>query len=461
MKNFHIILQRTIVTFFVLCFVIVSTYIPQSWNDVKSAQAGSIGGSTEITQILNNVQLKSGNISAAATASFSGITSGATANNWVKEYLLDGLGWMLAKQIISQMTASIVSWINSGFEGSPAFVQDLKGFLLKAGDEAFGKYLEELGGPLSSLCSPFKLDISIAISNSYLIDREVKKPTCTLSGALTNLENFTEGTFDQGGWEAWFEVTSNPTRYTGLGSLLEAEMDASIRIVTAKNEETKLLDFGGGFMSKKVCTGVAGSAQEKCSITTPGAVISEALNFQLSTGQRSLIEADEINEIIGALISQVSQKAISGLAGMGSNSSGPGAYVNQLSADGTGQAVSPTSLRDEINDSLATEIKYRDLTILHQGILTAYAGNVLNNVAQRNNVQAELGKMTTLLADIKSNITSLNSILARYNALPLPQNETSATSVTRNQLSQEYSRLRLHTPGEVSIAETSWKAMVK
>ena len=42
MNTFHLILQRSIVCFFVLCFAFVSVYIPQSWNDVKMAEAGGV-----------------------------------------------------------------------------------------------------------------------------------------------------------------------------------------------------------------------------------------------------------------------------------------------------------------------------------------------------------------------------------------------------------------------------------
>ncbi len=478
MNTFHLILQRSIVCFFVLCFAFVSIYIPQSWNDVKTAEAGgaATGGATLPMQVVQNASALAGNISTSASAVFDGITSFATNSLWIKEVVLDGIGWMLAKQIISQMTASIVRWINSGFQGSPAFVQDLEGFLLNIGDQVIGQYISELGGPLSFICSPFQLDIRIALATTYARTREGQPaaPACTLTGALANIENFMAGSFDDGGWDAWLQITSSPETLTPYGSLLTAQSEASIRIVNAQKNETKILDFGSGFLSSQICSAVHGSGttQNNCFISTPGKVIQEALTFQLSTGPRSLIEADEINEIIGALISQVAQQAITGAAGLLGLSSGTGyttpgytggSFVDQMSSSASTLTINPAQFRALAVAARTTEISYQTAATYYQPLLAAYAANILNDSARRADAQAAATAIPPLLVSINSNINTLNNIINQYDALPAPSADTPATSVQRSALIQQYTSIQanLHSDAQVTAEQNRWNFLIQ
>ena len=476
MNTFHHILERAIVLCFVFCFVFVSTYIPQPWAEINKAEAGgATGGSTEFTQIMNNVQLLGVNIAATASAGYDAVTSMATNNSWLKEVQLDGIAWVLAKQMVSQMTTSIVNWINSGFNGSPSFVQDLEGFLLSVGDQAFGDYLQDLGGPLSFLCSPFQLDIRIALATTYSRARDGQPNTdqCSLTGVMANIENFSNGNFAQGGWEAWFQITSKPETYTPYGSLLTAQTEAGIRILNSKGEETKLLEFGSGFLSSRICEAVQGSGttRENCFISTPGKVIEDALTFQLSTGPRSLIAADEINEIISALFGQLQQQAITGAAGLlglsgGTGYTAPGysggSYVNQLSTSGSTLTSDPARVRALLVSARATELAYQSAANTYLPQLNAYYANVLNNATRRANAQAAAAEIPALLVRINTNLAALNNIIARYDALPTPANETAESSVERSAVMQEYISLSgLHSDVQVSGAEIRWRGLIQ
>ncbi len=476
MNTFHHILERTIVLCFVLCFVFVSTYIPQPWAEIKKAEAGgATGGSTEITQFANNIQLLGVNAAATASAGYDAITSYASNNLWIKDITLDGIAWTLAKQMISQMTTSIVNWINSGFNGSPSFVQDLEGFLLNVGDQAFGDYLEYLGGPLTFLCSPFELDIRIALATTYTRAREGQPNTdqCSLTGIMANIENFSNGDFAQGGWEAWFQITSTPETYTPYGSYLTAKTEAGIYLLNKQGEEKTILSFGDGFLSSKICEAVQGNGttQENCFISTPGKVIEEALTFQLSTGPESLIAADEINEIISALFAQLQQQAITGAAGLlglsgGTGYTAPGyssgSYVNQLSTSGSTLTSDPARFRTLLINARATELAYQAAANLYLPQLNAYYANVLNNATRRANAQIAAAEIPALLVRINTNIAVLNTIITRYDALPPPANDTPASSAERSAVMQEYLSLSgLHSDAQVSGSEIRWRSLIQ
>jgi hypothetical protein len=451
---------------FAFCFVFVSFYVPQPFNKINEAEAGGglTGEATEWTQIGNNVLLGEGNISASASAASNAVTAAASNSLWIKENILDGIAWTLAKAVISQMTGSIVSWINSGFEGSPAFVQDLSGFLTNVADKTIGSYIQELGGPLSFICSPFQLDVRIALTATYARTRDGQPsaPTCTLSGALANIENFIDGSFEQGGWDAWFMVATKPETYTPYGNLLTAESQASIRILNAKGEETKLLDFGGGFLSSKICETVHGSGttKENCFISTPGKVIQETLNTHLSSGKDSLIAADEFNEIIVALFAQLSEQVVTGAAGLLGLSSGTGytypgftggSYVEAAAAN----TIDPSRLGTMLNSALSTETRYRTAAQTYLPILTAYAANILNDARRRDGAAAAANRIPALLVVLNNNITTLTNLRNQFTALgPNPNSDQ------LQPIFDGYTSLTLHQDPEVDAAIANWASLV-
>jgi len=285
MTKFLTFIQNSLVAGFVFCFVFVCVYVPQPLNKIPSAeaQAGDVG-------------------------------IGALV---FKEYVLDLIAYALVKVMIVAITTSIVNWINSGFEGSPAFIQDLKATLLSVADEEFDYFLEELDGPLSFLCTPFKLDINIALNLSYENRRNgyPQGGRCDLSGSLANIENFISGDFNDGGWDAWFKIINQPEIYTPYGSYLEAEAQANLRISDAQQRQSTELNWGKGFLSRKECSEPS-VGRPVCKIITPGDTIVQSLNFHLSVGTQTLVAADEIDEIILALIAYLAQTVITGAGGL-------------------------------------------------------------------------------------------------------------------------------------------------
>ena len=344
-------------------------------------QAGGIsGGATVWQQLIDGVEQKLQTVQQTISAGANVTTAGAQVSIMAKENLLDGIGWAIAKQMVSSMTQSLLNWINSGFQGSPAFITDLNGFLLDALDTAAGEYIKSLGFYGEFICSPFRLDVQAALSINYAAARSgmpsgPSEPSCKLSDIGNNIEDFMNGSMTD--WGQWLTITSNPQN-TPFGAYLEAEAKLNIKLRNEAGQEIEIASWSDGFLSKRVCEMIEGQAAGQgtnCRITTPGKVISEALTFQLSTGARTLIEADEINEIIGALINQLTLKAmqgINGLLGLGGNSnytdnsygpSGTQSFIDAAVDDEIATLASTTNIKPQIDASLASEITYQDLTI--------------------------------------------------------------------------------------------------
>jgi hypothetical protein len=297
-------------------------------------------------------------------------TAGSTISEYYLEYkecCIDPLGWALAKAVLQSMTSDIVDWINGGFEGNPAFVSNPEGFFLNAADQATGIFLSK-GGPLSALCSPFSLDIRLSLSLN-LAQRQRTRYACTLSTVINNaakarvnvsadvrlngqtvrsvqatqsVEGFMGGDFKQGGWGAFTALTTQPQNNI-YGAYIQS--DSELRATISRNQATINADLsmGNGFMSWEKCEKITSYHQddeegqragqyvvdttpdvriksgkdgmvniESCHKETPGSVIGSSLNKQLGIPADALNIADELNEIVSALFSQLVVQVLNG-----------------------------------------------------------------------------------------------------------------------------------------------------
>lgn len=280
--------------------------------------------------------------------------------NNMKEGIFDMIAWTLVNVILSQISASIVNWINSGFEGSPTFVTDFKGFLTNIADEELGRFLA--GSELGFLCSPFQFDIKFSIALALNNTSFTKKSSCTLTGVVDNIDSFISGDFFQGGWEGWFEMTTKPQN-NPYGAFLLADAEIKTRIREKQERELFKVDLGDGFLSIGTC--LASDSDGNCvssQIELPGSVIEAQLNNTLASGQQKLIVADEFNEIVVALLSQLVQKVLfEGLLGASGSSGGSSSYTSRLANPdiSTEFGEAKEGALDAVNRSIAGEESYK------------------------------------------------------------------------------------------------------
>lgn len=234
---------------------------------------------------------------------------------------LDGLAFLAANLIIARITDSIVSWINSGFQGSPAFIEDPGAWFEETADMASGALFEELGVS-DFLCTPFA---PIRASLIWNYQRSFRDYKCKLSDVVNNIENFarfTAGDFSgQGGWDTWFDITQNPQN-NPYGIYVGAKIEMDRRISNALGLESNKLDWGKGFLSIQKCKtpdpNLPHGCKEYYPIETPGSIVESQLNNALDSERGRIMVADEINEILSALLNQlVTQVFASGLSNVG------------------------------------------------------------------------------------------------------------------------------------------------
>jgi hypothetical protein len=403
--------------------VTVLVFSPLTWAPKQTMVVEAGGGlATEFSNIGIRAEAAISAIENRIQTGFQGQTAFATVGNFLKENVLDGIGWTIAKTVLSSMVRSLINWVNSGFQGSPAFITDIKQHLLGVLDEAAGEFIRSLGGIGEFICSPFRLDVQAALSINYGLARSgmpsgPDQNMCRLSDIGSNIENFLSGT--AGSWDDWFRVTSNPQNLP-LGAYFAAEASLNARLINEAGQEITLANWGSGFLSQRLCQAIEGSSAQNCTITTPGRVISEALTFSTSVGPRSLIEADEINELVGALLNQLMLQAmqgINGLLGLGGNQAfasfdpDGNSFLDRMVAE-QGLLGTDNTLQ-QIENNITLETKF--LTMSNEAIALGQTSTSTPVVNVVNDARTWREKTLITLAILQESQTILSSSTAPTN----------------------------------------------
>ena len=111
--------------------------------------------------IVSDILVETNTSTIAASA---GVSAQSESLLQLKSFSLDKVAVMIVKQILQQLTLSIISWINSGFNGSPSFIQNPTKFFEGVGDQIAGKFLSSVSPLAASLCSPFNISVRISLA---------------------------------------------------------------------------------------------------------------------------------------------------------------------------------------------------------------------------------------------------------------------------------------------------------
>ncbi len=294
------------------------------------------------------------------------VTAGGQYGQFFNDCILTPLAIKMARTMVRNISNSIVNWINGGFQGKPGFVTDFKGLVAESADQTIGNYI--YGTDLKFLCQPFSVKIRLQLATKYQrkFQEEIR---CTLSSVTGNVNSFVNNNGGTG-WNNWLELTTQPQN-NQYGAYLIAESELASRIQNQLDQITKTLDRGQGFLDYKVCddkvppgeketqaeaTARANAAKAsleeygtqyvsqkdadptpRCKtggrVVTPGSLVGEQANKVLGGWADQLNLATEIDQIVGALISQFADKMISGAQGFLGLSSAGGYAKNNVSVN--------------------------------------------------------------------------------------------------------------------------------
>ena len=358
---------------------------------------------------------------------------------------------VLAKAALQQITASVVNWINSGFNGNPSFVNNYQQFFTNVADLAAGQFIQ--GAGLSFLCSPFQLQIKVAVAQSYA-NRGAQ--SCTLTKVIGNINSFMNGNFAQGGWPGMLSFTTTPTN-NPYGAYTYAQIGlVSAQNTALANAKNNISPTGFLNMTQQTCSGttnpsvsVSSGAHSQaasvscpagctCKVTTPGGVIAASLDKTLGSGVDQLGLASDLDQIINALTTQLITKTLQG--GL-SNLSGT---TGLQSAYQTPDELAAQTQAQGILTNLQAQITYAEQygTIL-QGSISDIEGaqNQLNNLSNcwitAAAASSTASQTTAANANASTTEDTLNSLTPQINAYNDAITGVNAEIATIQQLQSE------------------------
>ena len=346
-----------------------NTVTPPAEGGMPVVDAGANETLYNILMAITGVDYSSG-----LTAGNTGVTAAQTTAMTTKEFVEDVVVWGTINAALRQLTSQTINWINSGFEGSPLYIEDLEQFLMNQGNVIAEGFLTEYG---SKINMPFSTDIEIALGenrNSSFIERM----TPTLN--REEYSKFTGGENDSfsggGGWNTWYELTQNPAN-NPMESYLAAKSEMESRVANNEQIQKEQLDWGQGFLSWRECEERSGASysesssedgdgnitysssatpgQGDCSkwgpVQTPGSVIKDQLNEHLSTGLKRTEIATELGQIVDAFLNQLATKALSGEGLSGNGGGGGSSGMSGNSFGNLGDFLNPEQFAQQTSDA--------------------------------------------------------------------------------------------------------------
>jgi len=388
------IISLSLIIVFIAQSILLFTNIPEVHADVPV----NVQGVAQVEEVGENLRKNTETSKATmALQTKEGAEGGLTGL-----FSTDKFAWKAANLAIWYVTRSTVNWINSGFEGGPAYVTDFGGFLKDIADDEIGSFIE--GSALAFLCDPLDIKFSLMLKYAVPFEKEVE---CTLSDVIDNIDDFINGDFGRGGWDGWMELTTKP-KNNRYGAYLSSAAELEARIQFSQFEESKVIEFGSGFFSHKKCEelppGFVGPP--RCEIVTPGSVIEKRLNSALSSGQRRLEVADEIDEILSAALGQILKDIFGGLQdglrGFSEGSSSRPSYIDSIREE---DVVDLSGIIDDLITGINTEIREEtNYKNIKQGTLNSVLAS-----------ETLLGQLTSCYEDkiATANLSTSNKAIAQ------------------------------------------------
>ncbi|MEK7104581.1 MAG: hypothetical protein AAB868_00900, partial [Patescibacteria group bacterium] len=275
---------------------------------------------------------------------------------------IQSIGRLIAKMLLQKLTMSTVNWINSGYDGSPSFIQDADKFFSDIAKTEILQFGIEIEG-----ISPFSKDwmrnnalalkTKFADNARYSLEEMIAQttPGCDTNGVVSGVSGVVSGTngvvtscseafskdFSVGGWDAWTAMTQVPAN-NPLGAKLMFDNEIQKRLdgtsqSTAKNTRDAL-QAASGFLGDQRCVDPKGVTKEehekglrersnlpqnsedqmqyqyinricnKWEYVTPGKMVADAATTVMGYQNNSLLNVEDLNDAVAAISDAILNK---------------------------------------------------------------------------------------------------------------------------------------------------------
>lgn len=296
---------------------------------IMSAVSGAVSSVTD--SLLNVPVAESGSVKAnivtetsarvGTVGSLFGI-GGLALPSW------DSMGYCIVNSMIIYIADSTLQWINTGFEGNPAFLANPDQFFKDLANQEKVAFIQNLAyGANSGVCDVFKSSMVSAILSRYGQNQRgygqgyqnggygqgynsgSNFNGCSFDQKPGQLNLFVGGNFTEGGgWNSWYKLTQSPQNnpydtYFRTNDRMNSQTQA------VELSKTRELNWNNGYLSFRKCENEKQNKKD-CPITTPGTVIQSKLNSTLNLGTNRLVLAEKFDQVVTAVIDQLITTAI-------------------------------------------------------------------------------------------------------------------------------------------------------
>jgi hypothetical protein len=193
---------------------------------------------------------------------FQGIFTGGSVNTEAfKSCVLKPLGQVIAITLIRNIGASVINWVNTGFDGNPTFVTNLDDTLRDTADQAIGTFIE--GSDLGFLCNDFGFQVRLALALKYSQPFR-EQARCTLSKIENNIS-----TNGGRGWDNFLSVSTEPQNNV-YGAYFIAESELAQRAANAVGIKEKRIAIAEGFLDFETCDEYESDTDLESRLTSSG-----------------------------------------------------------------------------------------------------------------------------------------------------------------------------------------------
>lgn len=356
--NFQQLKSATLSFTIVLCLLVAVISAPEA----RAQQAVVVVGNTAIPTITNTLNNVLSRISGAfSTAALQALT--------LKEYSLDTLAWNMGKQMLQQLTGDLIKFVNSGLNGEPAFVTNYSSEYEKIRQAIVGQFIS--GTDLNNLCTE---RTSFEVKVLLLEDERVRNSSETFQCSNPEQTETANNTNKKNELTIIYDNSTNCANDDQCAAL-QARVERDRKVLAAQTNVAQAINNARGMKTPQTCKTVSkpdGSSKPECDYTQPQSLASDAVGFYL--GQLpalQLLNMDELNEVIGGLMANLTNQALTsftGVLGLGGNSSysnnvfgenGNLSYADALASEDITQYQSQNA--NAIKEALAAETRYTEL----------------------------------------------------------------------------------------------------
>ncbi len=244
--------------------------------------------------------------------------------------------YCIVNAMISYIADSTIQWINTGFNGNPAFLQNPDLFFKQLADEEAAAFIQNLAYGVSggtNVCGVLKEAMVISTLSQYgygygsqnydpygyqtggYVNKGISNGFlgCSFDQNPNQYNNFVQGNFIQGGgWNSWFNLTQTP-QGNPFDTAFRVKDDIANKILTSRNSQMRDLNWNNGFLNYTTCTNNKNNKdtnKQDCKTVTPGRVIEGQLESTLNIPKERLVLAEKFDQVVTALVNQLITQAI-------------------------------------------------------------------------------------------------------------------------------------------------------